>query len=63
MYDDSDGWYDHQMPPVVNPSAVAASNTNNTDQLNGTWRLRTWRPPLRWDSREGAPMHNDSLSS
>ena len=35
MYDDSDGWYDHQMGPIVNSSAVAASNTNNTDQLNG----------------------------
>jgi phospholipase C len=35
MYDDSDGWYDHQMSPIVNPSAVAADNTNNTDQLNG----------------------------
>jgi phospholipase C len=34
MYDDSDGWYDHQMSPIVNPSAVAASNTANTDQLN-----------------------------
>jgi phospholipase C len=20
MYDDSDGWYDYQMPPIVNPS-------------------------------------------
>src|SRR5260370_212400 len=20
-YDDSEGWYDHQMPPIVNPSA------------------------------------------
>ncbi|MDE0853233.1 MAG: alkaline phosphatase family protein [Nevskia sp.] len=28
-YDDSDGWYDHQIAPVVNPSATAA------DQLNG----------------------------
>lgn len=28
-YDDSDGWYDHQIAPVVNPSASAA------DQLNG----------------------------
>jgi phospholipase C len=35
MYDDSDGWYDHQMGPIVNSSAVAASNTANTDQLNG----------------------------
>ena len=28
-YDDSDGWYDHQMPPVVNPS------TSSADALNG----------------------------
>jgi phospholipase C len=30
-YDDSDGWYDHQMPPIVNSSADPA-----TDTLNGT---------------------------
>ncbi len=29
-YDDSDGWYDHQMPPIVNPSQTA------DDALNGT---------------------------
>jgi phospholipase C len=29
-YDDSDGWYDHQMPPIVNPSTGVA------DFLNGT---------------------------
>jgi phospholipase C len=29
-YDDSDGWYDHQMPPIVNASASAA-----VDVLNG----------------------------
>ena len=28
-YDDSDGWYDHQMPPIVNPSFTAV------DALNG----------------------------
>jgi hypothetical protein len=28
-YDDSDGWYDHQLPPVVNPSFTTA------DALNG----------------------------
>ncbi len=28
-YDDSDGWYDHQAPPIVNSSAAPA------DQLNG----------------------------
>ena len=30
-YDDSDGWYDQAMPPIVNPSADPA-----TDALNGT---------------------------
>jgi phospholipase C len=38
MYDDSDGWYDHQMSPIVNSSAVAPaspSDASNSDQLNG----------------------------
>jgi phospholipase C len=35
MYDDSDGWYDHQMSPIVNSSAVASADTSNSDQLNG----------------------------
>ena len=30
-YDDSDGWYDHQMPPIVNPSSSAL-----VDALGGT---------------------------
>ena len=29
LYDDSDGWYDHQMPPIVNPSF-----NPNVDVLN-----------------------------
>jgi phospholipase C len=29
LYDDSDGWYDHQMPPIVNPSFSAAVDTLN----------------------------------
>ena len=29
IYDDSDGWYDHQMPPVVNPSFNPAVDTLN----------------------------------
>ena len=33
-YDDSDGWYDHVMPPIVNPSADASTPTS-LDQLNG----------------------------
>ena len=36
LYDDSDGWYDHQMSPSVNSSAVLqASSASNSDQLNG----------------------------
>jgi phospholipase C len=30
-YDDSDGWYDHQAPPIVNPSSSAADALNSTD--------------------------------
>lgn len=35
LYDDSDGWYDHQMSPIVNPSAVLTGNAADSDQLNG----------------------------
>jgi phospholipase C len=44
-YDDSDGFYDHQMPPIVNPSFSAA------DKLNGlgtcTLGLQQGRPVRR----------------
>jgi phospholipase C len=36
LYDDSDGWYDHQMPPIVNPSFNPA-----VDTLNGTGVCKT----------------------
>jgi phospholipase C len=38
LYDDSDGWYDHQMPPVVNPSFNPSVDTLNGAGLcnNGT---------------------------
>ena len=37
MYDDSDGWYDHQMSPIVNSSAVLNSaSPGNGDQLNAS---------------------------
>jgi phospholipase C len=35
LWDDSDGWYDHQMSPIVNPSAVNTGVLNDSDQLNG----------------------------
>jgi phospholipase C len=36
LYDDSDGWYDHQMPPVVNPSFNPAVDTLNGPALCST---------------------------
>lgn len=36
LYDDSDGWYDHQMPPVLNPSSNPA-----VDTLNGLGKCLT----------------------
>jgi phospholipase C len=33
-YDDSDGWYDHQMPPIVNPSFTAADVLNGPGTCN-----------------------------
>jgi phospholipase C len=36
LYDDSDGWYDHQMPPIVNPSfSGTVDKVNTVDTLNG----------------------------
>jgi phospholipase C len=35
LYDDSDGWYDHQMSPIINSSAVNTGVVNDSDQLNG----------------------------
>ena len=39
-YDDSDGWYDHQMPPIVNQSATSADMvTGNGACGSGTGAL------------------------
>src|SRR5262249_12509148 len=37
-YDDSDGWYDHQAPPILNPSSLAA--VGNPAALTDTQALR-----------------------
>ena len=38
-YDDSDGWYDHQIGPIANGSTVYnAVDTRNSDQLNAPGR-------------------------
>jgi phospholipase C len=49
-WDDSDGWYDHQMNPIVNSSAVAnGGDTKNSDQLNGPGKCGNGTP-LKDDS-------------
>ena len=47
-YDDSDGWYDHVMPPIVNQSSSTADVlTTNDDHLLRSYHrdavLRQWR--------------------
>ena len=48
-WDDSDGWYDHQMNPIVNPSAESNSSsstamTQYSDNLNGFGKCGTGTP-------------------
>jgi phospholipase C len=49
-WDDSDGWYDHQMSPIVNSSAwtqtigTQAQNRQNSDQLNGLGKCGNGNP-------------------
>jgi phospholipase C len=46
-YDDSDGWYDHQMSPIVSPSA------NTADQLNGAGRCGNVKDATAYPDRCG----------
>ena len=45
MYDDSDGWYDHQMSPIINPSSVLNTDSpGNGDQLNAPGKCGNGTP-------------------
>ena len=44
MYDDSDGWYDHQMSPIVNPSAENSGSPSTSDELNGPGKCGNGAP-------------------
>jgi phospholipase C len=50
LYDDSDGWYDHQMPPIVNPSSSSADALNGSDCHIGLQQGR----PVRTTPLNGA---------
>jgi len=41
LYDDSDGWYDHQMGPVIMQSNLADNTPANADQLLGAGNCGT----------------------
>ena len=59
LYDDSDGWYDHQMPPVVNTSFNPAVDTLNGPGLcrtsNGFQQGKTM-PPVPLNGNSGQPV-------
>jgi phospholipase C len=59
-YDDSDGWYDHQMPPIANPSFVPGVDTLNGPALCKTgFQQGTPAPatPLAGPNSGGAPVN------
>jgi phospholipase C len=41
-YDDSDGWYDHQMSPIVNPSMLTVTSANYTSNGLTVTGLADW---------------------
>jgi phospholipase C len=46
-YDDSDGWYDHQMPPIVNTSQTTADGLNGAGKcLSGAQQGAALATPL-----------------
>jgi len=55
LYDDSDGWYDHQMPPVVNASFNSA-----VDTLNGPGVCKTSNG-FQQGKPDPAPMLNGNF--
>jgi len=47
-YDDSDGWYDHQMNPIVNPSAATSTNqSQDGDNLTAIGKCGNGAPVLK----------------
>jgi phospholipase C len=55
-YDDSDGWYDHQMPPIVNPSFNRDLDTlNKPGQCSNGLQQGTPTPAQSLDGAAGRP--------
>jgi phospholipase C len=54
-YDDSDGWYDHQMPPIVNPSTSAADALNAAGMCNNGLQQGSTTPTTPLNGSFGLP--------
>jgi phospholipase C len=57
IYDDSDGWYDHQMPPIVNPSFNPTVDTlNGPGVCNNGFQQGTPTPATPLNGAFGQPV-------
>ncbi|MGA8146371.1 MAG: alkaline phosphatase family protein [Gallionellaceae bacterium] len=64
-YDDSDGWYDHQASPIVNPSFLSASAANLASNGINVAGLADWlNGPAACQSglQQGAPAPSTALA-
>jgi phospholipase C len=54
-YDDSDGWYDHQAPPIVNPSTGGADALNGPNKCTEAAQQRGAAPSDPLHGHDGKP--------
>jgi hypothetical protein len=54
-YDDSDGWYDHQAPPIVNPSTGVADVLNGPSLCNQGLQQGSATPATPLKGNDGNP--------
>jgi len=55
MYDDSDGWYDHQQSPIVNPSTSVADGLNSAGVCSSGKQQGGAAPTTPLNGAAGAP--------
>ncbi|MBV8667128.1 MAG: alkaline phosphatase family protein [Burkholderiaceae bacterium] len=62
-YDDSDGWYDHQMSPIVNPSSMqpGASFVSNGVKVTGLGDFLNGRGICKSGLQQGRPVRETAL--
>jgi phospholipase C len=55
IYDDSDGWYDHQAPPIVNPSSSTADALNAAGMCTSGAQQSGPAPAMPLNGNDGKP--------